>query len=82
MPLLLSSRLGDYVNLDQGGVIHAIRCGANAKMRSLSEAAQTLVDDDAFKPRMDTGFSDLTTIAAQCQGAGGRSDMLIMPAEK
>ena len=62
--------------------MHAIRCEAIAKMRSLSEAARTLMDDNTFIHRVDKDFSDLTMIAAQCPGAGGRNDMLIMLTEQ
>ena len=72
----------EYVDLNQDGLIHAIRCEAIAKMRSLSDAAHILMDDDTFKDRVDKDFSDLTMIAAQCPGADGRSDMLIMLTEK
>ena len=65
----------------QEDIIHAIRCEATAKMRSLAETAKTLLDDDTFKNRVDRDFSDLTMIAAACPGAGGRGDMLIMMTE-
>ena len=77
----LSGRSDDYVDLGQEDVIHAIRCEATAKMRSLTETAKTLLDDDTFKNRVDRDFSDLTMIAAACPGAGGRGDMLIMMTE-
>ena len=62
--------------------MNAIRCEATTKMRSLSEAARTLMDDNTFIHRVDKDFSDLTMIAAQCPGAGGRNDMLIMLTEQ
>ena len=82
MSFFLSGRSDDYVDLDQDGVIHAIRCEATTEMRSLLEAARTLMDDDTFKDRVDKDFSDLTMIATQCPGAGGRNDMLIMLTEQ
>ena len=82
MSFFLSGRSDDYVDLDQDGVIHAIRCEANVKMRTLAEAAHILIDDDTFQHHVGKDFSDLTMIAAQCPGADGRSDMLIMLTEK
>ena len=82
MSFFLNGRSDEYVDLDQDGVIHAIRCEATAKMRVLTNAAHILMDDDTFKDRVDKDFSDLTMIAAQCPGADGRSDMLIMLTEK
>ena len=82
MSFFLSGRSDDYVDLDQDGVIHAIRCEANAYMRTLAESAHILIDDDTFQHHVSKDFSDLTMIAAQCPGADGRSDMLIMLTEK
>ena len=82
MSLFLCGCSDDYVDLDQDGAIHAIRCEATTKMRALSEAARTLMDDDTFTHRVDKDFSDLTMIATQCPGAGGRNDMLIMLTEQ
>ena len=82
MSLFLCGCSDEYVDLDQDGSMHAIRCEAIAKMRSLSEAARNLMDDNTFIHRVDKDFSDLTMIAAQCPGAGGRNDMLIMLTEQ
>ncbi|CAK0864929.1 unnamed protein product [Prorocentrum cordatum] len=70
------------LNKVNDGVIHAIRCEANVKMRTLAEAARILIDDDTFQHHVHKDFSDLTLIAAQCPGADGRSDMLIMLTEE
>ena len=82
MSLFLCGCSDEYVDLDQDGAIHAIRCEATTKMRSLSEAARNLMDDNTFIHRVDKDFSDLTMIATQCPGAGGRNDMLIMLTEQ
>ena len=82
MSFFLSGPPDDDVDLSQEDVIHAIRCDATSKMRSLAETAKTLMDDDTFKNRVDRDFSDLTMIATQCPGAGGRNDMLIMLTEQ
>ena len=82
MSLFLCGCSDEYVDLDQNGAMNAIRCEATTKMRSLSEAARTLVDDDVFKDRVDKDFSDLTMIAAACPGADNRGDMLIMMTEQ
>ena len=82
MSVFLCGCSDDYVDLDQDGTINAIRSEAIAKMRSLSEAARILMDDNTFKDRVDRDFSDLTMIATQCPGAGGRNDMLIMLTEQ
>ena len=82
MAFFLNGTSDDYVDIDQPGVINMIRGEANAKLRSLFDAAITLMDDSTFEHRVDKDFSDLTMIAAQCPGAGGRSDMLIMLTEK
>ena len=82
MAFFLNGTSDDYVDIDQSGVINMIRGEANAKLRSLFDAARTVMDDSTFEHRVDKDFSDLTMIAAQCPGAGGRSDMLIMLTEK
>ena len=82
MEMFLSGTSDDYVDIDQYGVINAIRGEANAKLRTLSDTARTLMDDNTFEHRVDKDCSDLTMIAAQCPGASGRSDMLIMLTEQ
>ena len=78
----LSGCSDESMDLDQQDVIHMIRCDATANLRSLSNAARALMDDDTFKDRVDADVSDLTMLAAKCPGAGNRSDMLIVLTEK
>ena len=83
MRFFLSDCSNESMDIDhQQDVIHMIRCDATATLRSLSNAARVLMDDDTFKDRVDADVSDLTMLAAKCPGAGSRSDMLIMLTEK